>query len=967
MSKSLIITEKPSVAGDIAKALGGFKKGKDYYENEKYLISWAIGHLFSLAVPASMKEQDKWDMKKLPIMPAEFELAPAEKMGSRVNVLRKLIKDKNVSDIINACDAGREGELIFRYIVQYAGTKKPIKRLWLQSMTPEAIREGFARLRSDAEMQPLASAARSRNEADWLVGINATRAFTLRLSGGRGSTVTSLGRVQTPTLTIIVDRERKIQEFKPRELQEIIGKFRAAAGEYAGRWFDEAFKKDETESERTQRLLDRLQLNLPDAEQQLDPANGSLWDEHRAAPRLWHRDIADAIQRRCAGKDGIVELEEKKPTTQIAPQLYDLTTLQREANNRFGFSAKRTLQIAQALYEKHKAITYPRTDSRALPEDYLPTVKSTLARIDNPFARKVLDNNWVKPNKRIFNDAKVGDHFAIIPTGTISRSLDDYEQKLFDMVARRFVAAFFPPAQYENTTRITRVEGEAFKTEGKILVAPGWLEVYGREANSEKPEENLPPVRQGERVATIGVDIKTDQTKPPARYTEATVLSAMESAGKFVEDEELRDAMKEKGLGTPATRAAIIETLISAHYLTRQGKELQPTAKAIQTITLLKNAVPELTSAELTGEWEFRLREIEHRKLTRDAFMRDIRHLTEEIVGKAKHFHPDEHMADSEPFGTCPKCGSPIIERFKSFTCTNEECDFTIWKTIAGRLLSREEFETLVRDKHVGPLNGFRSKKGRRFPAVLKLSDDFKAEFDFGPNGQENGAGQPVDFSGQEPLGKCPKCGGRVFELGMSYICENSVGPNKTCDFRVGKVILQQPIDHEQVKKLLTGGKTDLLLRFISRKGRPFKAFLVLTDKKDVGFEFEKREPKAKKERKPREPAAKIDFSGQEALGKCPKCGGNIFETENSYICERSQADRKPCKFKLSKTILGKDIPKEQAQKLLETGKTDLLDGFISKRGRPFSAYLKLEDDKVGFEFPEKPARETESKEANII
>jgi DNA topoisomerase-3 len=966
MSKSLIITEKPSVASDIAKALGGFKKGKDYHENEKYLISWAVGHLFALAVPASMKEQDRWDMKKLPIMPAEFELAPAEKMGSRVNVLRKLIKDKNVSDIINACDAGREGELIFRYIVQYAGTKKPIKRLWLQSMTPEAIREGFARLRSDAEMQPLASAARSRNEADWLVGINATRAFTLRLSGGRGSTVTSLGRVQTPTLTIIVDREKKIQEFKPRELHEVIGKFRAAAGEYAGRWFDGAFTKDETEIERTQRLLDRLQLNLPEAEQQLDPANGSLWDEHRAAPRLWHREIADAIQRRCSGKDGIVELEEKKPTTQVAPQLYDLTTLQREANNRFGFSAKRTLQIAQALYEKHKAITYPRTDSRALPEDYLPTVRSTLTKIDNPSARKVLDNNWVKPNKRIFNDAKVGDHFAIIPTGTVSRSLDDYERKLFDMVAKRFVAVFFPPAQYENTTRITRVEGEPFKTEGKILAAPGWLEVYGREAADEKPEENLPTVRQGERVATIGIDIKTDQTKPPARYTEATILGAMEAAGKLVEDEELRDAMKEKGLGTPATRASIIETLISAHYLTRHGKELQPTAKAIQTITLLKSAVPELTSPELTGEWEFRLREIEHRKLTRDAFMRDIRHLTEEIVGKAKHFHPDEHMPDSEPFGTCPKCGSPITERFKSFTCTNEECDFTIWKTIAGRLLSRDEFETLVREKHVGPLSGFRSKKGKRFPAVLKLSDDFKAEFDFGPNGQENGAAQPVDFSGKEPLGKCPKCGGRVFELGMSYICENSVGPNKTCDFRAGKVILQQPVDHEQMEKLLSAGKTDLLPRFISRKGRPFKAFLVVTDKKDVGFEFEKREPKTKKERKRDEPVAKIDFSGKEPLGKCPKCGGKIFETENSYICERSQTDRKPCKFKLSKTILGKDIPKEQAQKLLATGKTDLLDDFISKRGRPFSAYLKLEDGKVGFEFPEKTAPAKESKQANV-
>ena len=957
MPKSLIITEKPSVASDIAKAVGGFKKGKDYYENEKYVISWAVGHLFELAVPASMKDQDKWDMKKLPIMPAEFALEPAEKMTGRANVLRKLIRNKDVSELINACDAGREGELIFRYIAQYAGTKKPIKRLWLQSMTPEAIREGFARLRSDAEMQPLATAARSRNEADWLIGINATRAFTLRLSGGRGSTVTSLGRVQTPTLAIIVDRENKIKDFKPRDLHELHSRFRAAAGEYEGRWFDEAFQKDEDETERTKRLLHRLQLNLPDAQQQLDTKNGSLWDEHRAAPRLWHREIAEAIQRKCSGKHGVVELEEKKPITQVAPQLYDLTALQREANNRLGFSAKRTLQIAQALYERHKAITYPRTDSRALPEDYLPTVRSTLNSIDNPFARRVLDNNWVKPNKRIFNNAKVSDHFAIIPTATVPRSLDDQERALFDMVTKRFVAVFFPPAQYENTTRITRVEGEPFKTEGKILVAPGWLEVYGREATGDKPEENLPPVTQGEHVETVRIEIKTEQTRPPARYNEATILSAMEAAGKLVEDEELRDAMKEKGLGTPATRASIIETLISAHYLVRQGKELQPTPKAIQTITLLKNAVPELTSPELTGEWEFRLHEIEHRKLTRDAFMRDIRELTNDIVGKAKHFHPDEHMPDTEPFGKCPKCGSPIVERFKSFTCTNEECDFTIWKTIAGRLLSRDEFETLVREKQVGPLGGFRSRKGKRFHALLKLSDEFKTEFDFGPNGQENGAAQPVDFSGQEPLGKCPKCGGRVFEFGMSYVCENSVGPARSCDFRSGKVILQRAIEREQMKKLLATGRTDLLQRFISRKGRPFKAFLVLTDKKDVGFEFEKREPKSKGERKPRIAAPKIDFTGKQSVGECPKCGGKIFETETSYICERSQADRTPCKFKLSKTILGRDIPKEQAEKLLTTGKTDLLEGFISKRGRPFAAYLKFEDGKVGFEFPEKTAR----------
>jgi len=960
MSKALIITEKPSVAGDIANALGGFKKGKEYYESERHLLSWAVGHLFELAVPAAMKEQDKWALDKLPIMPTEFDLSPTERMGGRVKTLCQLLKNKEVTEIINACDAGREGELIFRYIVQYAKSKKPIRRLWLQSMTPEAIREGFQRLRPDAEMQPLAQAARSRNEADWLVGINATRAFTLRLSGGRGSTITSLGRVQTPTLTIIVDREQKILEFKPRELHEIHATFRAQAGDYAGRWFDEAFKKEESELDRAKRLLARLRLNLPDAAQRLDPANGSLWDEHRHAARLWHREIAAAIERKCHGKPGVVELEEKKPSSQAPPQLYDLTTLQREANNRFGFSAKRTLQIAQTLYERHKVITYPRTDSRCLPEDYQATVKATLRKLDTtplgPFARKALDNGWVRPNRRIFNDAKVGDHFAIIPTGNIPASLASDEQAVFEMVAKRFVAVFFPPAQFENTTRITRVEGEPFKTEGKILLVPGWLEVYGKEAQ-DKPEENLPLVTQGERVATERLEIRTDQTKPPPWYTEATILSAMEGAGKLVEDEELREAMKEKGLGTPATRAAIIETLIYANYITRHGKELQPTAKAMQTISLLKNAAPELTSPEMTGEWEFRLREVEHRKLTREEFMRDIRKLTGEIVGKAKQFQPDEHVADSEPFGQCPKCDQRLVERFKSFTCTNESCDFTIWKTIAGRLLGREEFETLLRERQVGPLSGFRSRKGKRFDTMLKLGDDFKVTFDFGRDDVGADATQAtVDFTGQEPLGKCPKCGGRVFEAPRRYLCEKAVGKERACEFGSGKIILQQPVERAQMAKLLESGKTDLLPKFISKKGRPFAAYLVVNEKGKVGFEFEPREGKTRartaKSAKAREPRPPADFSGRVPLGKCPQCGGHVFETETQYICEKTQADSKPCNFRSGKVILHQPVDRAQMTKLLESGKTDLLDKFISKYGRPFSAYLVADESgKVGFEF----------------
>lgn len=728
MAKALIITEKPSVAADIAAALGKFKKHKDYYENDQYVLSWAVGHLFELAVPAAFKDDDKWDLRKLPILPPHFDLAPQPKTQNRVKVLEQLLRRSDVTEVINACDAGREGELIFRYIIQYANCTKPIRRLWLQSMTRDAIREGFAQLRHDEELQPLAAAARCRNEADWLVGINATRAFTLRLRRGKGSAVTTLGRVQTPTLAIIVDREEKIERFRPREVLEVHARFAAASGEYPGRWFDEAFQKTESELGRTRRLVARFGLTPPDAETRLDEAHGSLWDEHRAPYRLWHRELAEAIRQRCDGQAGVVEVEEKKPTTQAPPALYDLTSLQRDANTRHGFSARQTLQAAQALYEKHKLITYPRTDSRCLPEDYIPTVKKTLSTL-GPLAEKVLANDWVKPNKRIFNNAKVGDHFAIIPTGKEPGTLDDAERTVYDLIVRRFIAAFYPAAQFEATTRITRVAGEPFKTEGKILIAPGWLEVYGKQEDKEG-ETSLPPVRVGESVQTVAIETKSEQTKPPPRYTEATILSAMEGAGKLVEDEELAEAMKERGLGTPATRAQIIENLVAVKYLVRRGKELVPTDKAKRTIALLRKVAPDLVSPEMTGDWEFKLREIEHRRLDRETFMEQIRELTRHIVEEARSFNPDEHV-DETPFGECPKCHSPLRERYDRYLCSREDCNFTLWKTLAGRSLSRAEVEQLIRERKLGPLDGFMSKNHRPFSAVVRLTDDYKVEFDF--------------------------------------------------------------------------------------------------------------------------------------------------------------------------------------------------------------------------------------------
>ena len=430
----------------------------------------------------------------------------------------------------------------------------------------------------------------------------------------------------------------------------------------------------------------------------------------------------------------------------------------------------------------------------------------------------------------------------------------------------------------------------------------------------------------------------------------------MEGAGKLVEDEELREAMIEKGLGTPATRAQIIEGLIWEKYVNRNGRELQPTAKAFSLITLLRGlGVPELTSPELTGDWEFKLRQMTRRQFERAAFMREIEAMTREIVRKAKSFESDTVPGD---FGTlkipCPKCGSEIHENYKKFQC--QKCDFALWKIVAGRQLEIPEVEELIAQGVVGPLQGFRSKMGKPFAAVIKMGAEFKPEFDFGQDKNEDGTAAEVDFTGQEPLGKCPACGGRVFETPMAYVCEKSVGAAKSCTFRTGKIILQRPIDRAQVQKLLETGKTDLLDKFISKKGRPFKAYLVAKDGK-VGFEFEPRAPKAgkaaNKDAKPKEPVVKLDFTGQEPLGKCPKCGGKIFQSADQYLCERTQAEGKRCTFKLDRIKNGQPIEIEQLQKLLNTHKTDLLSKFISRAGKPFSAWLVMSPKgKIEFEFP---------------
>jgi DNA topoisomerase III len=830
MTKKLIIAEKPSVAADIAKALGGFTKHDEYFESDTHVISSAVGHLLELACPEEFEvKRGKWSFAHLPVIPPHFALKPIEKTESRLKVLAKLIKRKDVSALINACDAGREGELIFNYIAQHTKSGKPVQRLWLQSMTQGAIRDGFSRLRNGNEMQGLGDAAVCRSESDWLVGINGTRAMTAFNSKTGGFHLTTVGRVQTPTLAIVVEREKRIREFKPRDYWEVEAEFAAKAGNYRGKWFDEGFK-------------------------------GKNDDEHARADRLWEEKRADAIRAATLGKLGEVT-EEAKPETRMSPGLFDLTTLQREANSRFGFSAKTTLSLAQSLYEKHKVLTYPRTDSRCLPEDYLPTVKETLTVLTgegagkghdevllarySPFAHQILARNWVLPNKRIFNNAKISDHFAIIPTPQAPKSLNELEQKLYDFVVKRFLSVFFPAAEYMVTTRITRVEGHPFKTEGKVLVNPGWLAVYGKEGQ-DGDDGNLVAVDAKEKVKAEEVTVKANATKPPPRYSEATLLSAMEGAGKMVDDEELKAAMAGRGLGTPATRAQIIENLIGEQYMHREGRELIPTAKAFSLMTLLNGlGINELTQPELTGDWEWKLGRIEKGEFTREEFMREIAEMTRHMVERAKHYEADTIPGD---FGVltakCPRCGGEIRETYKKFQCGG--CDYSLWKIVAGRQFEPSEIDTLINEGTIGPLTGFRNKMGRTFSAAIKLNDNKEPEFDFGQDKADAADAEPVDFSAQESIGKCPKCASSVFEHGNSYVCEKSVGPEKACDFRSGKIILQQPIDLSQMKKLLAEGKTDLLKEFVSnRTRRKFSAYLVAKDGK-VGFEFEKKVAKPK-------------------------------------------------------------------------------------------------------------------------
>jgi len=811
---TLIIAEKPSVAGDLVKSLGGkFTKEKTHYESDQYVVSWALGHLVTIADPGEMDERNKaWTLAALPIIPPNFDLKPIESSKSQLAALGKLIRRKDIVRVINACDAGREGELIFHYILEHEQGKtglkgKTVQRLWMQSMTQGAIREAFTKLRSHEEMENLRSAALSRSEADWLVGINSSRGLTAYNSRRGGFRLTPCGRVQTPTLTLMVKRELERTSFIPKDYWTLQADFQAGSSQWFGRWFDPEFKKEESQEAKD---------------------NSS---------RIWDKNAAEEIVKKCQGKPASIE-ETSKPVFNKCPPLYDLTSLQREANGRFGFSAKTTLQIAQALYERYKLTTYPRTDSKFLPEDYIDNVRQTMGTMEGSLAKHagtVLKQGWIKADKRIFDNTKISDHHAIIPTGNESLgTLSEAEAKIYQLICQRFIAIFFPVAQFQQTVRIATVEGENFRTEGKVLVDPGWRAVYGKEADEELV---LAPIPKNAEAKNSTIEVVGDVTRPPARYTESSLLSIMESAGKLIEDDELRDAMKERGLGTPATRAAVIEGLISDKYLLREGKELLPTAKAFDLIRLTgAMKIEDLTSPELTGEWEHKLGLMEKGKYTREKFMKEIVDLTQRVVAHIKDFKEDDTRQDA---GFVLADGRKVTETVSAY---ETEDGIAIRKLLGGRQMDPQEVKELLDKKRIGPLTGFRSKRGKEFNASLLIGAKNTVEFEFASDAGTGENGEPFDVNNATPLGKSPVDDSPVYDIGSAYASLSALERAKT-GLRISKIMLGRTLTPADISKMLAGESTDLLKDFVSsRTRRKFDAKLKLNKTGKIEFEFPPRE-----------------------------------------------------------------------------------------------------------------------------
>ncbi len=788
-TKTLIIAEKPSVAQDIAKALGKFDKGKEFFENNVYVITWSVGHIVELFEPEDYDKKNKfWALSNLPIIPHEFKFKPIESAKKRFNAIKELLKREDIGQIVNACDAGREGELIFREILLLAPHKgKKINRLWLSAMTEEEITKEFKDLRDGSEFDLLGESAYARTESDWLVGINATRAFTRRWG-----TLLSIGRVQTPTLNIICEREKLIRAFKPEDYFELEGNFIKDSISYEG-----------------------------------------LYLSAKGNSKVASKATAQLLKKKCEGKEGKISNVVTKTLKTPPPLLYNLTELQRDANKIFGYTAQRTLNIAQSLYESKKLITYPRTDSRYLPTSLKDKVKKVLQGISvEPYKDfvKLILKKPLNLSFRIINNKGVSDHYAIIPTGNNpnNATLTRDEHNLFNLVARRFLAVFFEDSVTEKMTFNTAVEGEIFRTNLSRIKTPGWMAVYG---NSEG--ENLINVKNNEFATLKSVEVLAKQTTPPARFTDATLLSAMENAGKFVDEAELKEAMKEKGLGTSATRAAIIERLVEVGYIERVSKSIIPTDKGMRLVGLASVVgVEEVLSPTLTGEWEKKLFDIEKGEFDPDKFMKGIINLTKKIVDKVKKYEGNFSVnnGNSESIGKCPKCGGMVYETVKGFACENVDkktCDFIMWKKLINKQVTREMAVKLLQGETV-QVEKLLSRYKTYYNAPIKLENG-KVSFIFPERTKD-------EVINNKPIAKCPDCDGNIIEGKETYFCDN-----ENCKFRMKKVMGNRLITREELKDLIEKKKTPLFTDFKSKKGKDFSAYLYIDKNGFVKFEFEKK------------------------------------------------------------------------------------------------------------------------------
>ncbi len=947
MGKQLIIAEKPSVATDLARVLGKkygkfAKEGGGGFHNDKLIITSAVGHLVEQKKPQTREGKSlPWKMEYLPVMPTEMELEPIAKSADRLRKILKLARSKEVDSLVNACDAGREGELIFRNIIRFGGIRKPLYRLWMQSMTDDAILEAWQHLKSNEEMLNLADAAVCRSESDWLVGLNSTRAITVLQSSAGGFLVTPTGRVQTPTLAILTARQKEVLAFTPETYYEVHATFAAKTGTYEAKWIDPHIKRDETNTQRTRE-------------------------------RIWDAETAARIVERCEGKSGKVE-ERKKPVSMPAPLLFDLTSLQKEASNRFGFSASRTLHLAQECYEKHKVLTYPRTDSKFLPNDYMRTVTRTVQGIAdnmpeyNEYARSIIGAKGIRPSKRVFDSSKVSDHFAIIPTGKFV-SLSGDAARIFNLVVQRFLGVFMPNAEFEDTERITTITSsdgkDLFYSHGRILLNPGWRVLYNAD---RKKKDELCRVERGETVQATEMKAVEDATKPPPAYTEATLLTAMENAGKLVDDDELASAMKERGLGTPATRASIIEGLLAQEYIARDGKNLVATRRGMDLIDLLGQiGVGTLSSPELTGEWEYRLKQMENGKLKRSAFMEDIRAYTTEIVNAVKKFMQGGKTTDL-PIA-CPACGKmKLVSRQDSVVCTN--CKFHIRRLHAGLRLNDEQLIELIGKRELPVTEGFRSRLGKSFSAGLHLlgpADDkgtWKVEFFFEDEKAEDGEKTPDE---SHSLGKVDVLGHgqlELFEDDKKWSIPDFPRSNSSRKgFSVSRAILGKQLTREDIRRVLAEGKSELLTGFTSqRTHKTFDAFLKLDGARGgVAFEFPPHEKKADKPKK----KAAAPATAQQDLSQATKHGNvsvkgkgehALLDTSEGWSVEGVTFGKNNRPLLIPKEMCGVSIDAELVQSLLSKGKSPLIKDFVSRKtGKNFQAYLvlNLTSGRITYEFP---------------